>query len=75
MSEQQLKEFKIALLKDFIEFYVPEITTDWRGQRLVREAEIQIMNFDWVKLFTAELLNSRLTATKGEPPPSEGGKQ
>lgn len=67
MSEQQLEQFKIALLKDFIELYVPEFTTDWRGQRLIREAEIRVMDFEWVKMFVVELENSRLTATKGEP--------
>lgn len=39
-----LEELKKALLKDFIKLYKPRYTTNWQEERVVVEAEIEIMD-------------------------------
>jgi len=41
MKESELKE---ALIKDFNALYVKEFTTDWEVQRIIRGAEIVVMD-------------------------------
>ena len=41
MSDEKLRE---ALINDFTDLYVKEFTTNWKGERLVRETEIKVMD-------------------------------
>ena len=38
-------DLKLALIKDFQALYVKEFATDWETKRVVRFAEIMVMDF------------------------------
>lgn len=44
-----IKEFKEALLKDFNELYTDKFTLDYEAKRIIREMEIEVMDFNNVK--------------------------
>jgi len=39
-------DLKLALIKDFNALYVKEFATDWETKRVVRFAEIMVMDFN-----------------------------
>ena len=62
MEPKELQEqLKAALIKDFDALYVKEFTTGWKVERIIRSAEIAVMQLpNTMKIFDTRL--TRLTS-------------
>ncbi len=80
MSEQsnKEKELKQALIKDFRALYVTAFTGDWKIQRIIRDAEITVMDLDNLdNLITTtqiKMLDRLITATETYVTPGDMGE-
>jgi len=51
MNDTLTQDLKSALMRDFYSLYKEEYTTDYKIKRMIRNTEIQMMNFDNVQKF------------------------
>lgn len=44
-SDEELRDLRMAITRDFAKLYVKKFTTNWEAQRVVRALEIELMEF------------------------------